>query len=277
MNFNWIEADTLSKYSRGYDAGDYKVRTYKYLNTGNWRAYYKGNYFVPGAGNWYNTCEEAKTACENHYKEMGGTIVKETDSDNIVYKALILKDDGRMVSYFAGGKELYDLIESAKAAPELEYNLGEITYTPAGGKGIYVLSSFDIAKGFIESYGYMKKSGRAIIVKAKALGNEMNDARGTYPAIIPIEIVWEGEEAKPVYKPVYENVDITDECDIRLKNTGEKNCMNMEISHDGEYLWLMSVSTSIWNGTYSHGDYTCKLFHDKGWLNMTVTKRVQVN
>ena len=153
-----------------------------------------------------------------------------------VYKALVRRDDGTLVSLIA---------RKEWAGDQLEYREGEITYAPEGSMGIFVAATLEGAK----CVGHRNSGGKPIIIHEVTPLGEMLTKRDTrhfaerdrYPAILLGGEVY-SEEAEP--EPEEKLVDVSAEC-VGDLYSAKDGCL-LRVFHNGNYVFEVGNGGKPW-------------------------------
>lgn len=158
-----------------------------------------------------------------------------------VYKPLVETSDGRLVSIWAGRRR----------GISLEYRVGEITYTPEGGAGIWVCETLEVAQGQGKSNSrttIKDTSGALVVHEATILGEKCGAIMDTtglpdtfsddirYPAILLGKEVWR-EVPKEEWK------DVTRECSCKiLSNVLDNYHILVSILHEDKQVGALGLN-----------------------------------
>jgi hypothetical protein len=128
----------------------------------------------------------------------------EKPKETVVYKALIQKPNGQLVSFLAGGGYYSGTIANC---PEITYRMNQIISAPGSSKGIFVKLSLAEAIGFTETdREKITAIGGSVAVVYKAIahgdrildgGYEIGDEQPRFRSIKLVEEVWREETVRP--------------------------------------------------------------------------------
>lgn len=169
-----------------------------------------------------------------------------------VYKALVEKEGGELVSIWAG----------THIGGELSYQEGQVTYAPEDSIGIFVEETLEesIYNGKDNSTLKRKEyNGTLVVHEAIPLGQMFPKGHSLnfedyirYPAILLGKEVWRQEPEKPKE----EWVDVTKECTYYARRDGDdlkKGAYVLVIEHNGEivgHLFVGGVKPAMMGSNY---------------------------